>query len=196
MRLFIVRHGETFANEKGIACGWYNSRLNKIGLGQSKKLASRLLNEKIDIIFCSDLIRCRQTIKPYLEKIKIKIHYTKLLRERHYGIFDGKPISSIIEWFNNNPGKDPNGWESTERFMERMSKFISENFPNMKCKNVLVVTHGRAKRMLLEILLAKSEKDKERIKERVHNTGLSIIDFSDDENPILELLNCNKHLYK
>ncbi|MEK6916030.1 MAG: histidine phosphatase family protein [Nanoarchaeota archaeon] len=82
MKLIIVRHGETFANEKGISCGWHNSRLNKVGLEQAKKLAYRLSNEKIDIIFCSDLMRCRQTIKPYLEKVKKEINYTKLLRER------------------------------------------------------------------------------------------------------------------
>ena len=34
----------------------------------------------------------------------------------------------------------------------------------------------------------------ERIKENVPNTALSIIDFSDDKNPIIELLNCDKHL--
>lgn len=194
MKLILVRHGETFANEKGIACGWYNSRLNKVGLEQAKKLASRLYKEKIDIIFCSDLIRCRQTIKPYLEKIKKEIHYTKLLRERHYGIFDGKPLIRMVEWFKNNPEKEPKGYESKEKFMGRMSKFISENFHNLKGKTVLIITHGRAKRMLLEILLANSDKDKERIKEKVHNTGLSIIDLSDNQNPILELLNCNKHL--
>ncbi len=88
------------------------------------------------------------------------------------------------------------GWESKDQLKARMSKFIVEKLSNLKGKRVLIVTHGRAKRMLLEVLLANSEKDKERIKEKVHNTGLSIIDFSDNKNPILELLNCNKHLDK
>jgi len=44
MRLIIVRHGETFANERGIACGQdNNSGLNEVGKLQAKKLSVRLL---------------------------------------------------------------------------------------------------------------------------------------------------------
>lgn len=194
MRLIIARHGETFANEKNLACGWYNSRLNDIGKKQAEKLASRLMNEKIDFIFCSDLARCKQTIKPYLEKVKSKIKYTKLLREQSYGIFDGKPTKQMIEWFAKNPGSDPKGWETKDKLKERITNFINNDLSKLKGKTVLVVTHGRAKKAILEVLFSKDKEIQERIKENVSNTAVSIIDISDKENPKLELLNCKKHL--
>ncbi len=196
MRILITRHGETNANKRRVACGWYNSSLNEIGREQAKKLASRLGKEKIDVVLCSDLDRCKQTIKPYLAKYNKKIHYYKLLREQCHGVFEGKPAKSLIEWFKNNPGKEPRGWESKEQLKERINKFITQVLPKFNGKNVLIVTHGRTKRMILEVLLANSMEHQEKIKENAPNTGLTIIEFpnNDNKSPILKLHNCDKHL--
>ena len=195
MKLIITRHGETVANEKGIACGANNnSGLNEVGKLQAKKLAMRLLKDKIDVVFCSDLKRCKQTLAPYLKQKKIPVYYTKLLREQNYGILDKKPMDVFMKWFKNNPGKDLEGWESKEQLKERISNFITQELSQCKGNNMLIVTHGRTKKMLLSILFAKSPKYQNKINEPAPNAGLSIIDLSDTENPILELLNCGKHL--
>src|SRR3989344_2091428 len=180
MKLVIVRHGETFANEKGIACGQNNnSGLNEVGKLQAKKLSVKLLKEKIDVAFCSDLKRCKQTLEPYLKKRKIPVHYSKLLIEQNYGILDKKPMNVFMKWFKDNPGKDPEGWESKEQLKERVLNFITQELSKYNDKNILI---------------AKSPKYQDRINEAAPNTGLSIINLSDTENPILELLNCGKHL--
>ena len=195
MKLIIVRHGETFANERGVACGQNNnSGLNEVGKLQAKKLATRLFKEKIDVIFCSDLKRCKQTVEPYLKQRKKPVYYEKLLREQDYGVLDKKPGDVFMKWFRDNPGKDPEGWESKEHLKERIARFIAQKLSNCKGKNVLIVTHCRTKKMLLSILFAKSKEYPDRINEVAPNTGLSIIDFSDTENPIIKLLNCGKHL--
>jgi broad specificity phosphatase PhoE len=196
MEILITRHGETNANKREVNCGWYNSSLTKVGKEQAKKLASRLEKEKIEVILCSDLNRCKQTISPYLAKHNKEIHYDKLLREQCYGVFEGKPTKSMIEWFKNNPGKEPEGWESKEQLKERISKFITQVLPKYADKNVLIVTHGRTKRMILEILLANSPEHHEKIKVNAPNTGLTIIEFpnKDNKNPVLKLHNCDKHI--
>ena len=195
MKLIIVRHGETFANEKGISCGQrYNSSLNDVGKLQAKKLARRLLKEKIDVIFCSDLKRCKQTLQPYLKQRKKPIIYTKLLREQDHGVLDKKPMDVFMKWFKDNPGKDPNGWENKEQLKERLERFIKKELSTCRGKNVLIITHGRTKKMLLSIIFANSPKYQDKLNEATPNTGLSIVDLSDTKNPILELLNSGKHL--
>lgn len=195
MKLIIARHGETFANEKGIACGQHNnSGLNEVGKLQAKKLAARLLKEKIDVVFCSDLKRCKQTLEPYLKQRKIPVHYSKLLREQNYGILDKKPMEFFMNWFKNNPGKDPEGWESKEQLKERIANFITQKLSKCKGNNVLIVTHGRTKKMLISIIFAKFPQYQDKINKAAPNTGISIINLSDVENPMIELLNCGKHL--
>ena len=168
--------------------------MNEVGKLQAKKLSIRLLKEKIDVVFCSDLKRCKQTLEPYLKRRNIPVYYTKLLREQNYGLLDKKPMHVFMKWFKDNPGKDPEGWESKEQLKVRIASFIAQELSKCKDKNILIVTHGRTKKMLLSILFAKSTKYQDKINESAPNTGLSIINLSDSENPLLELLNCGKHL--
>jgi broad specificity phosphatase PhoE len=196
MEIIITRHGETIANKRELVCGWYDSDLDEIGKKQAKKLALRLEKEKIDVILCSDLSRCKQTIEPYLAKHNKEVHYDNLLREQGNGVFEGKPIQSMVEWFKNNRRKEPKGWESKKQLRKRIIKFVTQVLPKFNGKNVLIVTHGRTKRMILEILFANSKEHQEKIKENAPNTALTIIEFpnNDIKNPVLKLHNCDKHL--
>ena len=66
MKLITVRHGKTKANEMGLSQGHLNTEvanLNEEGITQAKKVAKRLKNEKIDIIYSSDLKRAKNTAK-------------------------------------------------------------------------------------------------------------------------------------
>ncbi len=99
MRLIIIRHGETHANAKHIVQGHLNSRLNKKGMAQAKKIGLRLKGEKIDVIFSSDLTRARQTASEIGRFHKAPIHYVKQIRERNAGIFEGRPFKLLLEDF-------------------------------------------------------------------------------------------------
>ena len=61
MKLIIVRHGETVGNATEIIEGHLPGKLSQKGIEQAKKLASRLKDEPIDHIFCSDLTRAIET---------------------------------------------------------------------------------------------------------------------------------------
>lgn len=55
MKLILTRYGRTIKNDKQILQGHMQSRLSAEGIEQARKLARRLKNEEIDIIYSSDL---------------------------------------------------------------------------------------------------------------------------------------------
>lgn len=202
MKLYIARHGETFANIKGIIIkgiiqGWLPGKLTKQGTEQAKKLAKRLIKEKIDVIYCSDLKRCRQTIEPFLKLNKnTPIKYVKELRERKMGIFEGKNYEIGKKWREENKlsfeDKVPGG-ESFSDLQKRMIKFFDKIFKKHEGKNILFMTHGTAKRSLITHLLNKQHQKRHK-KFRSSNTALSIIKINDDGKHKARLINSVKHL--
>ena len=64
-KIILVRHGESIANAEGVSQGnkdeWIDTHLSKKGKEQADKVAQRLKNEKIDIIYSSDLKRAKET---------------------------------------------------------------------------------------------------------------------------------------
>ena len=61
MLLYLVRHGETESNRAGLALGRADVPLNDRGLEQVKRLGEALARERFAAIYCSPLIRTRQT---------------------------------------------------------------------------------------------------------------------------------------
>ena len=63
--ILFIRHGETDYNKKNLYYGYLNPGLNEIGTNQLKNTKKKLeeMNEKIDIVFSSDLKRCRQSLE-------------------------------------------------------------------------------------------------------------------------------------
>src|SRR3989338_6937789 len=91
MKLIIVRHGETEENAEGIHQGQRHGKLSNVGIEQTKKLGTRLKDEKFDIVYCSDLQRCKDTAKEIMKfHSSIPVHYTKEIRERRMGEFEGR----------------------------------------------------------------------------------------------------------
>ena len=65
MKLIIVRHAETGHNKEGrFQCS--AGKLSKKGEKQAEKMAGRLVKEKVDVVYCSDYPRAKQTLEFYL----------------------------------------------------------------------------------------------------------------------------------
>lgn len=207
MKLIIVRHAETTENrkEKGKFHGNTHGKLSKNGKQQAKKLATRLSKEQIDIIYCSDLNRAKETLKPYLKLNKVPVIYTKELREGHMGVFTGKTKDEYLAWKESEAGKRwlskferkldwalPGG-ESSNDLKKRASRVLEKIMKKEKGKNVLIMTHGKIKTMMLVYLL-KKDYQKYKKKYTIANTGLSIIHIKDDGNHKARLINSTKHL--
>ncbi|MFW5852855.1 MAG: histidine phosphatase family protein, partial [Nanoarchaeota archaeon] len=125
MKLIIVRHGETFENISGICQGQSDGTLSDKGKLQAKKVAERLKDEKIDALYSSDLQRTVDTANEILRyHPKIELKKDKLLRERYFGEFEGKPFGADFDWNNL-----PDSVETDKQMCDRVREFLEKVYP-------------------------------------------------------------------
>jgi broad specificity phosphatase PhoE len=161
--LYIVRHGETDWNIKGLVQGHTDIPLNEKGEWQAKQLARQFKKIHFDAAYSSDLLRARKTAEIIALEKKIIIKTIKALRERRFGRFEGKSwkegkekeeMARLWERLGKLTDKEKKeyGLEEVENNEELMGRFIpilreiAITYPQ---KNVLVVTHGGVMRAFL-----------------------------------------------
>ena len=188
MRLIIIRHGETIQNVAGICQGQGPGELSENGVEQAKKLGLRFKDEKIDVIYSSDLQRAIDTaneILKYHSSLNLKLD--KRLRERSFGSFEGK-LRPDIDW-----GKPPKDVETEEEMISRGKSFIDEMYKQYKDKTVVAVSHGGMKRAFYTIM-HNIPVHKHCSWDKIKNTSVSEFEFQEDGNHKIKLLNCTNHL--
>jgi broad specificity phosphatase PhoE len=188
MKLILTRHVETIENQRGILQGQNPGTLSKNGKLQAKKLAKRLKDEKIDVIYSSDLKRAVDTTKEIAKYHKnVKIIYSEKLREISHGSFAGR-FSKDVDW--NNP---PNDIEKPLEVRIRAKMILDDAYKKYKNKTVLFVSHGFFNRVLFSIIENRPIEDIMNI-QKFENTSLSIFEIKEDNKHVIYLLNCIKHL--
>ena len=155
-----MRHAETQENLDGIVQGWSDTVLTERGNAQAREAADQF-DEDIDAIFCSDLKRCTQTAKPFLEKFPEAIYeQDSRLRERNLGDCQGKkwsPKQWEMYWANGEIDKPMVNSEPKQHVTQRLEEFISSlNKRSGQITNCLVVTHGGVINRILEITNTKN----------------------------------------
>lgn len=147
MNIYIVRHGQTEENLKGTYYGDLDCSLTELGVQQAKSLEKKLQGINFHKIYCSDLKRAEETLKHI--KVKGEIVTDKRIRERSFGIFEGRTYKEIEENFRelcsawNEDWVDyrPEGGESFRDSYLRVEEFM-ENLKTETGENILVCTHG------------------------------------------------------
>ena len=89
MSLLITRHGQTDWNLKRKVQGKTDIELNTKGIEQAEEVAKKLVNEPIDLIICSPLVRAKQTAEIINRNRNIPIIYDNSISEIDYGEFEG-----------------------------------------------------------------------------------------------------------
>jgi len=154
-RYFFLRHGKNIHQTelKDIAYYWPDDNppctLIEEGREGVKETAETLKDKQIDLVFCSDILRCRETAKIVAEIIGFdqdKIIYDVRLRDWNWGDFGGKPKVEFWNFYNNDKMKafdisTPNG-ESWNECKERLIKVFNEIEEEFQNKNILIVSHG------------------------------------------------------
>ena len=56
-------HGTTVDNEAGIATGWLPGELSPEGVRNAEELGRRRANDRIDVVYSSDLRRALETVR-------------------------------------------------------------------------------------------------------------------------------------
>lgn len=155
---YIIRHGETDWNAQGILQGNIDNPLNEKGIQQAKEAANMLKRIHFDAIFSSELLRSRQTADIIALERKMEVITSRLLRERGFGILEGKDkseLAKIKEQFVHmtedaiKKFKPVEGYESDEESVSRYMTFLREMALTYAGKTVLIVSHGGIMRALL-----------------------------------------------
>jgi 2,3-bisphosphoglycerate-dependent phosphoglycerate mutase len=94
-RIIAVRHGETAWNVDTRIQGQLDIGLNERGRWQAQRVAAALRDEPIAALYTSDLARAHQTAQPLAELIGLPLRPDTGLRERGFGVFEGKTFVQI-----------------------------------------------------------------------------------------------------
>lgn len=77
LRLILVRHGETDYNVEKRHQGWLPSRLTANGRSQAFSVGLVLRDEAVDQIYCSDLVRTKETVEEIIKIINAPVKYVE-----------------------------------------------------------------------------------------------------------------------
>ncbi|MDP3900101.1 MAG: class I tRNA ligase family protein [bacterium] len=151
---FIMRHGESERNVNHIFSSQINTHpLTKKGEKHIKEQAKKIKDLKIDLIFCSSMLRARQTAQIVGDVLKKDIVVDERLHEINVGIFEGKDTQAassqqMLSSMYGNYTWSPEGGESIEHVERRVMEFWREINSKHEGKNILIVSHGDALRAL------------------------------------------------
>lgn len=164
--IYLARHCITDYNEKGIVLGHTDMSLNENGLIQSVSLITAFSDIKLDKIYCSDLRRTKQTAYLINLNHSIEIIPDKRLRGYNYGTFENHKwtalTSSYWELFDKSPNLF-NAESSKDVYLRIKDFFESIDFDD---KDILIVTHGGALRVIIYYLENKDNFDDELFKSK------------------------------
>ncbi len=145
---YLMRHGQAISNVKEIVSCWpekFHNPLTKHGREQVKETALKLKEKNIDLIFCSPILRTKQTATIVGSKLKIKPKADKRLVELKAGIFNGKSLMHLVGFFGEKNIKRfkmrPRGGETYIEIEKRMVGFLKSIDKKYKNKNILIVSH-------------------------------------------------------
>jgi len=148
---FLIRHGHSEANSRGIIVS--NPETGTIKYGLTKNGKKQVLAAAADfsitedlIIYSSDFLRTKETAEILKETLHSgDIIYTPLLRERFFGFYDGLDDDQYNEvWIRDKDNEDNkiNSVESPRQVSNRVESLISMIESKYSGKNILLVSHG------------------------------------------------------
>lgn len=154
IKLYLVRHGETDYNLKGIIQN-DDVELNDTGINQASTLKEKLNDIDYDIIISSPYTRARQTA--IIINIKNKpIIYNDMLIERDMGELKEKGMSynsyNREFYWDYELNLSDRGIESIQNVFKRVEEFIDYIKKNYNNKTIVVVSHSAIIRAIYHVI--------------------------------------------
>lgn len=150
-RIIAIRHGETSWNADARIQGQTDIALNDTGRWQAGRVGKALAGEPISAVYSSDLERAHETARPIAEAAGIPVIPHEGLRERRFGMFEGKTFDEIHEtwpdhaqnWRRRLPEwAPPEGGESLLELRARVTKTLHDLASRHPGEQIVVVAHG------------------------------------------------------
>ena len=157
MNLYVMRHGTTVWNEKGITQGRSKNRLSKSGIELVKSMAIEYRNVKFDAIICSPLVRTIQTANLMNVYHNVKIYKDELLIEIDQVQFTGRDFRTLTkeEIALKKSRSKKAGMESYDECLQRVKEFVYTIKNKYNFKNILVITHNCVATFIEDIITNK-----------------------------------------
>ena len=157
MLIYIIRHGETDLNVKGVVQGWYDEPLNESGRFLAAETGKRMKEIRFDGCFSSPLKRAAETAEIILRESgnDLPITFDDRLKEMSFGEREGTHLSpEETAVFKTDPRHLPrfSGGETAEEVIQRTGMFLSDLASKGGDGRYLVSTHGCALRCMLNRL--------------------------------------------
>ena len=199
-RLILVRHGNTKLDSAQRYWGKTDVELSASGLRQAERMRDCLAEEKLDIIYSSNLKRAYLTAKVIASKHKLEIITCPELSEIDFGELEGLTFAEASHhypevtrlWVKRSSGLKYPGGESVKHFRQRVSSFISNRLGgHLPEETILIVAHSGVLRTLICHLLDLDFSTISKI--RTDLASLSIVETY-DKTAVLNRLNDTSHL--
>lgn len=189
-KIYLIRHGQTDYNLKGIVQGsGVDSSLNATGQAQARAFHAAYRHVPFDRIYTSALKRSQESVKPFIDEGKtFEAHAS--LNEISWGMKEGQRITPeedeyyhwiLDQWQAGQTHLPIEGGESPDTVATRQKTFVDLLKSRREDRNVLICMHGRAMRILLCQLL---------------NYPLRSMDMFDHENLCLYVLHLVGDLFR
>ncbi len=149
MDLYVVRHGETWANAEQRYLGALDASLTERGREQAKALAANMPPE-LDALVVSPRIRAMETARILNERLVLPMQITDNFRERDVGVFEGltqaEAKARYPQLWSRNITRQwelaPTGGESIVDVVERVRGGLMNLQSSYSSKRILLVAHG------------------------------------------------------
>lgn len=158
--LYIIRHGQTDLNLKGIVQGrGIDSPLNETGKKQAEAFYTHYRDVDFDKIYTSTLVRTHQTVANFTGLPKEQLAG---LDEIGWGIYEGKEQTAEImegfadlteRWRMGELNRSVEGGETPNQLAARQREALAHILSRRDEKTVLICMHGRAMRVFLCLLI-------------------------------------------
>lgn len=149
MDLYVVRHGETWANAEQRYLGSLDPALADRGREQARALVANLPNG-LDALVVSPRLRALETASILNEGLGLPTQTMDCFRERHVGVFEGLTQAEAKErypqlWSRNITRQwdlGPTGGESIVDVVRRVRDGLQDLQSRYPSRRVLLVAHG------------------------------------------------------
>jgi broad specificity phosphatase PhoE len=194
-KIYLVRHGQSLFNIQGLISGHSDPELTDYGRKQAAASRQLLSQVNLDAAYSSDLVRAVETAEIIYGKKLPEDNKIASLRERNFGLLDGKPNEHWDEHykvFEALPDADKwhhrsvEGMETDHELAARWQEALAAIAKRHTGGNILVVGHGSSIRTLLIKIGYATHSTLPR--GSVDNADVVEIDFNDGKFQVVQIL--------
>lgn len=158
---WFIRHGYTAWNRSRRYLGHRDVELLSGAEAGLARLPAILAGIEFSRVYCSDLLRCRQTLARIRPDLVPEAYYDARIRELNFGEWEGltyeelKGLKTYRNWIDDPASSKPPGGESWGQFEDRVEAFLHDLSDNAMDSShntgeggahflapALIVTHG------------------------------------------------------